>query len=407
MADALNPATGQTYGYDELHRLTAATGPFGTLAYGYDATGNRQSESRDGQTTAYHYLPTDQRLQSLSGSVNQSFAYDATGNTVDNGPFDFAYGGDLRLRHVTQGGHPVADYHYWHYATGQRTAKIVNGRVTHFDYAPWGPLLSESVGDVVSSSYPYADMTTLAYTDYVYLDDLPLAQIDPSGAVAYLHPNHLGAPLVATNENGEVVWQANYEPFGQASLVNPSVTLNLRLPGQYFDAETGLYQNWHRDYDARLGRYLQSDPIGLEGGLNTYAYVGNNPLNRIDPTGQLFFAVLVPPAVAALGDAAAATAFVGSAALAGAALSSVWDDLTGDVPDSAADDLTDGKKECSDNNDDDDRCYKNYENDISTCRAIGRFRGAARAEACYASAAERLAACRAGRPIPPLNTWNN
>ncbi|WP_434149579.1 RHS repeat-associated core domain-containing protein [Methylocaldum gracile subsp. desertum] len=287
MADALNLAAGQTYGYDELHRLTAATGPFGTLAYGYDATGNRQSESRNGQTTAYHYLPTDQRLQSLSGSVNQSFAYDATGNTVDNGPFDFAYGGDLRLRHVTQGGHSVADYHYWHYATGQRTAKIVNGRVTHFDYAPWGPLLSESVGDVVSSSYPYADMTTLAYTDYVYLDDLPLAQIDPSGAVAYLHPNHLGAPLVATNENGEVVWQANYEPFGQASLVNPSVTLNLRLPGQYFDAETGLYQNWHRDYDPSLGRYLQSDPIGLEGGLNTYAYVGDNPVNVTDPDGLL------------------------------------------------------------------------------------------------------------------------
>ncbi|WP_210036556.1 RHS repeat-associated core domain-containing protein [Methylocaldum gracile] len=255
------------------------------MAYGYDATGNRQSESRNGQTTAYHYLPTDQRLQSLSGSVNQSFAYDATGNTVDNAPFDFAYGGDLRLRHVTQGGHSVADYHYWHYATGQRTAKIVNGRVTHFDYAPWGPLLSESVGDVVSSSYPYADMTTLAYTDYVYLDDLPLAQIDPSGAVAYLHPNHLGAPLVATNENGEVVWQANYEPFGQASLVNPSVTLNLRLPGQYFDAETGLYQNWHRDYDPSLGRYLQSDPIGLAGGINTYAYVENNPLLYVDPQG--------------------------------------------------------------------------------------------------------------------------
>jgi RHS repeat-associated protein len=285
VVNALDNAYSQTYGYDALGRLTAATGPFSTLAYGYDATGNRQSESHNGQTTTYHYLPTDQRLQSLSGSVNQSFAYDAIGNTVDNGAFDFAYGGDGRLRHVTQGGHPVADYHYWHYATGQRTAKIVNGRVTHFDYAPWGPLLSESVGDVIDSKYPYTDPSALAYTDYVYLDDLPLAQIDPSGAVAYLHPNHLGAPLAATHDSGGVAWQADYEPFGRVQLINPSLTLNLRLPGQYFDAETGLHQNWHRDYDPSLGRYLESDPIGLEGGINTYAYVENNPINWIDPTG--------------------------------------------------------------------------------------------------------------------------
>ena len=68
-------------------------------------------------------------------------------------------------------------------------------------------------------------------------------------------------------------------------MVNPSVTVNLRLPGQYYDAETGLHYNVFRDYDPSLGRYLESDPIGLDGGLNTYAYVEGNPLLYIDPLG--------------------------------------------------------------------------------------------------------------------------
>jgi RHS repeat-associated protein len=62
---------------------------------------------------------------------------------------------------------------------------------------------------------------------------------------------------------------------------------NLRFPGQYFDAETGKHYNYKRDYDPRIGRYIESDPIGLQAGPNTYGYVGGNPLKWIDPKGLL------------------------------------------------------------------------------------------------------------------------
>jgi RHS repeat-associated protein len=73
----------------------------------------------------------------------------------------------------------------------------------------------------------------------------------------------------------------NQDPDGDGQ----TFTLNLRFPGQYFDQETNLHYNYYRDYDPQIGRYVQSDPIGLDGGINTYAYVGSNPLKYYDSDG--------------------------------------------------------------------------------------------------------------------------
>jgi RHS repeat-associated protein len=107
----------------------------------------------------------------------------------------------------------------------------------------------------------------------------------------YIHPDHLNTPRVITNQAQQIVWRwDNDDPFGgNMANENPSglgvFTCNLRFPGQYFDRETNMHYNYFRDYSPEIGRYIESDPIGLDGGINTYAYVGGDPVSFVDPLG--------------------------------------------------------------------------------------------------------------------------
>jgi RHS repeat-associated protein len=84
-------------------------------------------------------------------------------------------------------------------------------------------------------------------------------------------------------KTGSKVWKGEYRAFGELKSETGTWGNRLRFPGQYYDEETGNYYNYFRDYDPATGRYIQSDPIGLDGGLNTYAYVGSDPINKTDP----------------------------------------------------------------------------------------------------------------------------
>jgi RHS repeat-associated protein len=112
---------------------------------------------------------------------------------------------------------------------------------------------------------------------------LPDATAGP--AVYYFHNDHLGTPRVVTDRLRDVRWRADYTPFGETIMHTEQIEMPLRMPGQYYDSESGLHYNYYRDYDPGLGRYIQSDPIGLLGGLNTYVYARNDPLSLIDPFG--------------------------------------------------------------------------------------------------------------------------
>ncbi len=117
----------------------------------------------------------------------------------------------------------------------------------------------------------------------------PLELEDPNYVgFAYFHNDHLGTPRVVTAEDGATLWKGDYNPFGKVKETLAEGVVfeqDIRFPGQVEDRETGLYYNYYRYYQADLGRYLTSDPIGLRGGLNTYAYVGGNPIMLIDPFG--------------------------------------------------------------------------------------------------------------------------
>jgi RHS repeat-associated protein len=120
--------------------------------------------------------------------------------------------------------------------------------------------------------------------------------------LAYVQVDHLGAPVAMTDENAQPIWAADYAPFGKrveggaSGIVKTAapdvhgIRLDLRLPGQWKDEESGLHYNDQRYYDPQAGRYLSPDPLGLGGGLNPYAYVNNNPLSFGDPLGLVLFA---------------------------------------------------------------------------------------------------------------------
>ena len=122
---------------------------------------------------------------------------------------------------------------------------------------------------LVASTGPLTGLLNAPTTDVLY----------------FYHTDHLGTPILITNTTGNKVWEGEFLPFGEAYSISGTVTNNLRFPGQYYDAETGLAQNGKRDYDSTGGRYIEKDPIGLKGDINPYVYAKANPLRLTDPRG--------------------------------------------------------------------------------------------------------------------------
>jgi RHS repeat-associated protein len=272
-----NPPNTNTYVYDDLDRLTGAITPSTPFAYTYDPVGNRLTRTVGSGTETLTYSLTSNRIATLTPASGpaRSFTLDANGSTTDDDLNTYAY--DVRGRMVSATS-SLGTTTYQINALGQRVRKTSTSGDHVFHYGRAGHLVAESsaAGAVVK--------------EYVWLGDLPLAVIDSTGRY-YIHVDHLNTPRLVANAAGTTVWRwEQSEPFGtNAPDENPSglgvFDMPLRLQGQYFDRETNLHHNYHRDYDPNLGRYGQSDPIGLRGGTNTYAYVKSTPISSFDRRG--------------------------------------------------------------------------------------------------------------------------
>lgn len=157
-----------------------------------------------------------------------------------------------------------------------------------------GTPFSLALSNVPAGSYAIVAQATLADPQYPILISAPtplsVTGSAPGATVYYIQTDQLNTPRAITDQSNTLVWKWDSDPFGSAPpnerpSTAPNFVFNPRLPGQVYDNETGIHYNYFRDYDPALGRYIQSDPIGLKGGINTYGYVLGNPASYSDPLG--------------------------------------------------------------------------------------------------------------------------
>uniref|UniRef100_UPI0029625812 RHS repeat-associated core domain-containing protein n=1 Tax=Lysobacter antibioticus TaxID=84531 RepID=UPI0029625812 len=198
-----------------------------------------------------------------------------------------------RMSQVKQAGVVKASYRY--NAKGERVSRADNatGAIT-------GYTLYDETGHWLGDY----DANGATKQQAIWLGDAPVGLVVGAGVeqtLRYVQPDHLGTPRAVIDVTRDVAiwsWEANTEAYGSDTPNSDpdqdeqSFTFNLRFPGQQYDAISGLVYNYYRDYDPSTGRYVQSDPVGITGGTNTYAYVSGNPIRHSDRTGQIIDTVV-------------------------------------------------------------------------------------------------------------------
>jgi RHS repeat-associated protein len=267
-------------------------------SFSYDDASNLSIGSAPWTFNANNQLT--QSTTSSGSTINQDY-YDADGNYI--GPSSlpsletrYSYNNDNR-----RSGYSISRTNSSTTSNGDTSSTLTTSTKVNYHYDPMGRRIGKSVSTgsttPITTWYLWEGQNLLAEYNasgqrqkrYAYLPGsyLPEQMADSTGTYT-VHSDHLQTPTVLSNSQGTTVWSMQHVAYGQAWINRDpdvdgiAVEFNLRFPWQYYEQETGLNYNYFRDYDPAIGRYIQSDPIGLAGGMNVYGYVENNPLVYFD-----------------------------------------------------------------------------------------------------------------------------
>ena len=269
ISDSANSKQNITANYNANYSISSFTS---SLGYQTQATGtnyNISSVSGNGENSSWSYLTNTNKINASTANPSVAYLYDLNGNVKLDNKGSYVY--DLKNNLITSNRNQLTGTYTFN-ALNQRVAKNVSGQLRYFVYNESNQLIGEydSSGNVIN--------------EYIYFGLRPVA-VNNGGNISIVHTDYLGTPRYVTDSSNNVLWKwENLDPYG-SNIAQGTLEFNLRFAGQYYDSESGLHYNMFRSYDPSSKRYMQSDPMGLNVGWNTYNYVGRNPLSNIDPLG--------------------------------------------------------------------------------------------------------------------------
>ena len=281
-------------------RVETIQGSVITWDYAYDNLGNLKEAQQNGSVVeSYTYDANGNRLTEtnvLRGISNQTYTYSNEDNVITAGTNTYQFDKDGFLTGKTA----AAGTTTFHYSSRGEllNATLPDGRDISYDHDPIGRRIAKRINGTIMEKYLWQGMTRLlAVYDgtnnlvarFTYADDRMPISMTQSGSTYYLAYDQVGSLRAVMDSTGLIVKQVDYDAFG--SIINDSnsgIVVPFGFAGGLHDRDTGLVRFGYRDYDPVIGTFISKDPIGFRGGLNLYAYVGNNPVNRKDPSGLSF-----------------------------------------------------------------------------------------------------------------------
>lgn len=270
---------GLTYDDNLTSLVQTFVGSNVTFTYGFDNVHQMNSQAVSDNQFMWHPAAAGTSTYASANNLNQygtvggvAQSYDASGCLTNDGSFSYIFNAENMLTQVKNAAGSTTIASYLYDPMMRQVQKLVGAVKTNFYYSGFERLADyDGTAGTLQNRYVYG----------VGMDEI-LIQVASGGTKTYYHANNQGSVVATTSAAGAVLNRYKYGPFGESA---PLTGTTHGYSGQKYDAETGLYYYKMRHYSPKIGRFLQSDPVGLNAGLNLYTYCANSPLTATDSLG--------------------------------------------------------------------------------------------------------------------------